>query len=63
MLNVYNGAHQSPGRRMSVGLATNVPIYCDESLLAYNEALPAAGASNSACPKRLTELVNADWVD
>ncbi|MGO2245514.1 MAG: hypothetical protein ACTH5L_03785 [Halomonas sp.] len=48
---------------MSVGLATNVPIYCDESLLAYNEALPAAGASNSACPKRLTELVNADWVD
>ncbi|MGP9797187.1 hypothetical protein ACT3UJ_07490 [Halomonas sp. 86] len=48
---------------MSVGLATNVPIYCDESLLTYNEVLPAADASNSACPKRLTELVNADWVD
>ncbi|SJN14699.1 tRNA proofreading protein STM4549 [Halomonas citrativorans] len=51
---------------MSVGLATNVPVYCDESLLAYNEVLPAAGSSNSAvrlCPKRLAELLNADWVD
>lgn len=48
------------------GLATNVPVYCDESLLAYDEVLPAAGSSNSAvrlCPKRLAELVDADWVD
>lgn len=48
------------------GLATNVPVYCDESLLAYPEVLPAAGSSNSAvrlCPKRLAELVSANWVD
>lgn len=48
------------------GLTTNVPIYCDESLLAYAEVLPAAGSPNSAvrlCPKRLAELVSANWVD
>lgn len=48
------------------GLATSVPVYCDESLLAYDEVLPAAGSSNSAvrlCPKRLAKLVDADWVD
>lgn len=48
------------------GLATNVPVYCDESLHAYDEVLPAAGSPTSAVrlsPQRLAELVNAQWVD
>ncbi|GEN26597.1 cys-tRNA(pro)/cys-tRNA(cys) deacylase [Halovibrio variabilis] len=48
------------------GLATDLPIYCDESLHAFDEVLPAAGSPNSAVrlsPKRLAELVNAEWVD
>lgn len=48
------------------GLATDLPVYCDESLHAYDEVLPAAGSANSAVrlsPKRLAELVNAQWVD
>lgn len=48
------------------GLATDLPVYCDESLHAYGEVLPAAGSSNSAVrlsPKHLAELVNAQWVD
>lgn len=48
------------------GLATDLPVYCDRSLLAYSEVLPAAGAIHSAvriCPQRLAELVDAEWVD
>lgn len=48
------------------GLVTNVPVYCDESLYAYDEVLPAAGSPTSAVrlsPQRLAELVNAQWVD
>ncbi len=48
------------------GLATDLPVYCDRSLLAYDEVLPAAGAIHSAvriCPQRLAELVDAEWVD
>ncbi len=48
------------------GLATDLPVYCDESLHAFDEVLPAAGSPNSAVrlsPKRLAELVNAEWVD
>jgi len=48
------------------GLATDLPVYCDESLHAYDEVLPAAGSPTSAVrlsPKRLAELVNAKWVD
>ncbi|WP_249977806.1 YbaK/EbsC family protein [Vreelandella olivaria] len=48
------------------GLATDLPVYCDESLHAYDEVLPAAGSANSAVrlsPKHLAELVNAQWVN
>ena len=48
------------------GLATPLPVYCDRSLLDYAEVLPAAGAIHSAvriCPRRMAELVGAEWVD
>jgi prolyl-tRNA editing enzyme YbaK/EbsC (Cys-tRNA(Pro) deacylase) len=48
------------------GLATPLPVYCDRSLLAYTEVLPAAGAIHSAVridPRHLAELVAAEWVD
>ena len=48
------------------GLAQPLPIYCDVSLKAFHEVLPAAGSANSAVridPLRLVELVGAGWVD
>lgn len=48
------------------GLATNIRVYCDISLKAFSEVLPAAGSINSAvriCPLRMAELVNAQWID
>lgn len=48
------------------GLATPLPVYCDRSLLAYREVLPAAGAIHSAVridPRHMAELVQAEWVD
>lgn len=48
------------------GLATPLPVYCDISLHAYDEVLPAAGATHSAVrlsPQRLAELVEGEWVD
>jgi len=48
------------------GLATPLPVYCDVSLRAFNEVLPAAGSTNSAMrinPERMAELVSAEWVD
>jgi len=48
------------------GLTTPLPIYCDVSLQAFDEVLPAAGSANSAVrikPARLAELVGAPWVD
>lgn len=48
------------------GLATDLPVYCDVSLKAFDEVLPAAGSTNSALridPKRMAALVNATWVD
>lgn len=48
------------------GLATDLPVYCDVSLHAFSEVVPAAGAPHSAVrisPRRLAELVNAQWVD
>jgi prolyl-tRNA editing enzyme YbaK/EbsC (Cys-tRNA(Pro) deacylase) len=48
------------------GLTTPLPIYCDVSLRAFDEVLPAAGSTNSALrinPTRLAELVRAEWVD
>ncbi|SDK52626.1 Cys-tRNA(Pro) deacylase, prolyl-tRNA editing enzyme YbaK/EbsC [Pseudomonas delhiensis] len=48
------------------GLASPLPVYCDVSLRAFDEVLPAAGALHSAvriAPERLASLVEADWVD
>ena len=48
------------------GLENPLSVYCDESLRAYEEVLPAAGAIHSAVrisPERMAELTNATWVD
>ena len=48
------------------GLATPLPVYCDVSLNAFEEVIPAAGAAHSAVrihPKRMAELAEAAWVD
>jgi len=48
------------------GLATSLPVYCDVSLRAFDEVVPAAGSPHSAlriCPLRMAELVGAEWVD
>ncbi|WP_375740278.1 YbaK/EbsC family protein [Pseudomonas boanensis] len=48
------------------GLATPLPVYCDRSLQAFDEVVPAAGAIHSAVritPQYMAELVEAQWVD
>jgi prolyl-tRNA editing enzyme YbaK/EbsC (Cys-tRNA(Pro) deacylase) len=48
------------------GLATPLPVYCDLSLQAFDEVVPAAGSANSAlriAPLRMAELVKAQWLD
>jgi prolyl-tRNA editing enzyme YbaK/EbsC (Cys-tRNA(Pro) deacylase) len=48
------------------GLKTPLPIYCDVSLKAFEEVVPAAGSTHSAvriAPSRLAELTAAEWVD
>ena len=48
------------------GLATELPVFCDVSLKAFHEVVPAAGSTQSALrisPDRLAELAHARWVD
>lgn len=48
------------------GLATNLPVFMDESLKDFDEILPAAGSTNSAvrlAPQDLQELVEGIWID
>src|SRR5215212_10643343 len=48
------------------GLKTPLPVYCDVSLRAFDEVVPAAGSTHSAvriAPARMAELVPAEWVD
>jgi prolyl-tRNA editing enzyme YbaK/EbsC (Cys-tRNA(Pro) deacylase) len=48
------------------GLATPLPVYCDISLKAFDEVVPAAGSIHTAVrisPDRMAVLVGADWVD
>jgi prolyl-tRNA editing enzyme YbaK/EbsC (Cys-tRNA(Pro) deacylase) len=48
------------------GLKAPLPIYCDVSLQAFDEVVPAAGSTHSAVritPSRMAELVGGDWVD
>jgi prolyl-tRNA editing enzyme YbaK/EbsC (Cys-tRNA(Pro) deacylase) len=48
------------------GLATPLPVYCDLSLKAFDEVVPAAGSPQSALrisPERMVALTQAQWVD
>jgi prolyl-tRNA editing enzyme YbaK/EbsC (Cys-tRNA(Pro) deacylase) len=48
------------------GLASPLAIYCDVSLRAFDEVVPAAGSTHSAVrinPLRMAELVGGQWVD
>lgn len=48
------------------GLARPLRVYCDVSLRAFDEVLPAGGAINAAVrlsPDRLAALTGAEWVD
>ena len=48
------------------GLKTPLPVYCDVSLRAFQEVVPAAGSTHSAvriAPARMAELTSAEWVD
>ncbi|RKT99053.1 cys-tRNA(pro)/cys-tRNA(cys) deacylase [Burkholderia sp. Nafp2/4-1b] len=43
-----------------------VSVYCDVSLKAYDEVIPAGGAPNAAVrvsPMRMADLVNAQWIN
>lgn len=49
-----------------LGLVQPLRVFCDESLRAYDDVLPAAGAMHAAVrlsPARLAELSGATWVD
>ncbi len=48
------------------GLATPLPVYCDVSLRAFAEVVPAAGSTTSALridPDRMASLTGAQWAD
>jgi prolyl-tRNA editing enzyme YbaK/EbsC (Cys-tRNA(Pro) deacylase) len=48
------------------GLKTPLPVYCDISLQAFDEVMPAAGSTHSAVrisPMRMAELVEAEWIN
>lgn len=47
------------------GLASDLPVYLDRSLLAFDEVLPAAGSVNSALrisPQLMAEVTQGQWV-
>ncbi len=48
------------------GLATPLSVYCDVSLKAFDEVVPAAGSTRSAvriAPERMLALTGGEWVD
>src|SRR3981081_1382046 len=48
------------------GLKAPLPVYCDVSLKAFDEVVPAAGSTHSAvriAPSRMAELTAAEWID
>jgi len=48
------------------GLASPLKVYLDESLKAFDEVIPAAGATNAAVrvsPIRMAEITSGTWVD
>ncbi|MFC3071766.1 YbaK/EbsC family protein [Shinella pollutisoli] len=55
-----------PGGVCPFGLPAPLPVYCDVSLKAFEEVVPAAGATNAAvriAPRRMAGLTAAEWVD
>ncbi|RAZ73329.1 YbaK/EbsC family protein [Mesorhizobium atlanticum] len=55
-----------PGGVCPFGLPAPLPVYCDLSLKAFDEVVPAAGATNAAvriAPQRMADLVGAIWID
>ncbi|ACA16245.1 YbaK/prolyl-tRNA synthetase associated region [Methylobacterium sp. 4-46] len=48
------------------GLPAPLPVYCDVSLRAFAEVIPAGGSTHSSVrlpPERMADLVGAAWVD
>jgi prolyl-tRNA editing enzyme YbaK/EbsC (Cys-tRNA(Pro) deacylase) len=48
------------------GLPKPMKVFCDTSLQAYDEVVPAAGGTNAAVrisPSRLATLAGAEWID
>ncbi len=48
------------------GLRAPLPVYCDLSLKAFDEVVPAAGSTHSSvriAPGRMAELTDAAWID
>jgi prolyl-tRNA editing enzyme YbaK/EbsC (Cys-tRNA(Pro) deacylase) len=48
------------------GLPAPLKVYCDLSLQAFDEVVPAGGATNAAvkiAPQRMIALVNGEWAD
>jgi len=48
------------------GLPAPLPVYCDVSLKAFDEVVPAAGSTQTAVrisPERMAALTGAQWVD
>ncbi|MBX9909620.1 MAG: YbaK/EbsC family protein [Beijerinckiaceae bacterium] len=48
------------------GLSSPLPVYCDVSLRAFAEVVPAAGSTTSALrisPERMALLTGAEWAD
>lgn len=48
------------------GLPSPLKVYCDLSLKAFDEVVPAGGATNAAvriAPERMLSLVNGEWAD
>ncbi|PBC09295.1 YbaK/EbsC family protein [Mesorhizobium sp. WSM3859] len=63
---VFAATSHQPGGVCPFGLPAPLPVYCDLSLKAFDEVVPAAGATNAAVritPQRMADLVGAIWVD
>ncbi|MCZ8179746.1 MAG: YbaK/EbsC family protein [Rhizobium sp.] len=48
------------------GLPSSLKVYCDLSLKAFDEVVPAGGATNAAvriAPERMLSLVGGEWAD
>ncbi|MEW6484099.1 MULTISPECIES: YbaK/EbsC family protein [Tatumella] len=63
---VINATGHPVGGVCPFGLENPLTVYCDVSLQAFSEVLPAAGSTHSCVritPQRMAELTEARWVD